>query len=419
MKKWIALCLTLCLAGFAGCSRKQNPPASDGSTPLPTGNFEESGSAPAVSDDDSGDTSDEPDPPDQTDEPTTYPEPEPGYFEPSWDSAFTQESVVNRNVHSSSRYLRFQQISEATYLIPGLKQHFIPQGMDVWQEKEWLLISGYFQDKTYSDCSVLFAVDLNTGEFVGEYSLKNASGSNHTSHVGGVAVAGDNLYLSNSSSLYRIDLAQLEQAAPKGTLTIRETIRVPVRASFCNYSGGILWVGDFYIPGNSSYSTPDYQKMKNNGGGTYGAWCVGYELTDETENGFRTESWSQESGYMVPDCIFSIDQKIQGFAVVGSRVALSQSYGRTNDSKILLYENPMESAPHQTVELGGKTVPLWFLDGSLDMESYTAPPMTEGLASFDGTLLILFESGATYYKDDGGINPTDRVWVMHLPEEND
>ena len=72
----------------------------------------------------------------------------------------------------------------------------------------------------------------------------------------------------------------------------------------------------------------------------------------------------------------------------------------------------MESAPHKTVELGGKNVPLWFLDAALDMESYTAPPMAEGLAAYDGKLLILFESGADYYKDDGGVNPTDRVWVM-------
>ena len=409
-RKWAALCLAFCLAALAGCARTQPPPAAGGDVPL-AGDFagEEPGSGaesepeaePAVTND--GPT---------VTEPPANPEPEPVYFEPEWESDFTQESVVDRNVYSNYQYRSFNRAAVATYLIPGLKQHFIPQGMDVWQEKGLLLISGYFQDKTHSDGSMLMAVDLHTGEFVGEYSLKNANGSNHTSHAGGVAVAGNNLYLSNSSALYRIDLAQLEQASPKGALTIRETIRVPVRASFCNYSGGILWVGDFYIPGNSSYATPSYQQMTNNVGGTYGAWCVGYELTNETESGFRTESWSEEAGYMVPDCIFSIDQKIQGFAVVGSRVALSQSYGRKNDSKILLYENPMESAPHKTVELGGKNVPLWFLDAALDMESYTAPPMAEGLAAYDGKLLILFESGADYYKDDGGANPTDRVWVM-------
>ena len=62
--------------------------------------------------------------------------------------------------------------------------------------------------------------------------------------------------------------------------------------------------------------------------------------------------------------------------------------------------------PSSTVLCGSLSIGFWFLDAALDMESYTAPPMA------DGKLLILFESGADYYKDDGGVNPTDRVWVM-------
>lgn len=68
--------------------------------------------------------------------------------------------------------------------------------------------------------------------------------------------------------------------------------------------------------------------------------------------------------------------------------------------------------PSSTVLCGSLSIGFWFLDAALDMESYTAPPMAEGLAAYDGKLLILFESGADYYKDDGGVNPTDRVWVM-------
>ena len=38
--------------------------------------------------------------------------------------------------------------------------------------------------------------------------------------------------------------------------------------------------------------------------------------------------------------------------------------------------------------------------------------MSEGLAAYDGKLLILFESGADKYRNDGGKNPTDRVWKL-------
>jgi hypothetical protein len=46
------------------------------------------------------------------------------------------------------------------------------------------------------------------------------------------------------------------------------------------------------------------------------------------------------------------------------------------------------------------------------VEKYTAKPMSEAIAVDDGELLILFESGAPFYKDDGRINPTDRIFRM-------
>ena len=394
---------------LAGCGRNTAPGGAPGSAQasLPGSAAGEETAAPAAS---GGDA----DPP-GTVRPVN-PEPEPGKLVPDWDSLFTQESVVERNVHTDFYYRAFQRDAAATWLVPGLAQGFVPQGMDVWRERGLLLISGYFPDRSVSDSSMLFALDLRTGNLAGEYSLRNPDGSPHTSHVGGVAVAGGNLYLSNSGRLLRVDLAQLATGAPKAALAIRESIPVPVRASFCNYSGGLLWVGDFYILGNASYATDQSHHMTSRTGAEHGAWCVGYRLTDETESGFRPDSRGP-SGEMVPDVILSIDQKIQGVAVVGPVIALSQSYGRTNDSKILLYENPLDTEPHRTVELDGREVPLWFLDGALDTDLRIAPPMSQGLAEYNGQLLILFESGAACYREDGGRNPTDRVWVMTLPKD--
>ena len=40
--------------------------------------------------------------------------------------------------------------------------------------------------------------------------------------------------------------------------------------------------------------------------------------------------------------------------------------------------------------------------------------MSEGLVAYNGDLLVLFESGAPYFANDGGKNPTDRVWHFEM-----
>ncbi len=312
---------------------------------------------------------------------------------------------------SYSSFSSFTKFASPTYRIPALAEGMIPQGMDIWADGGLLLISGYFASTAVSPCSVLLAVDLSTGNYVGEYYLKNVNGTNHTGHAGGVAVTEKNIYISESSTLLRIPLSSLKAAGAQGDLTIAETIKVPVRASFCNCSGGYLWVGDFYY--GTSYPTDEYRHMTNNDGNTYYAWSVGFKLDASNENDLAIGTPDPSLPYATPDVILSIDQKIQGFAVVSEDwIALSQSYGRKNNSKIYLYRNVLGTAPHTTVTLNGKSIPLWFLDSKVTRKSYTAPPMSEGLAAKDGKLYILFESGADKYRNDGGKYPTDMVWVL-------
>ncbi|MBO5269692.1 MAG: hypothetical protein J6B77_02825, partial [Clostridia bacterium] len=326
----------------------------------------------------------------------------------------TQESVLSSGKYSDSKYSSFNAISYPEWVVPALKQGMIPQGMDIWEEKNLLVISGYFRDYSLIPSSVLVTVDLTTGKLVGEYLLKNADGTYHTSHVGGVAVSDRNLYIANGSYLYRIPISALNDAGNHGTLKIVESITVPVRASFCNVSDGVLWVGDFYIPNDATYKTPEWRHMTNRDGKTYGGLCVGYRLDDKTESGITVDAWREGMECSTPDVALSITQKIQGFTIVGDKIALSQSYGRTNNATILLYHNVLSEPEHSEIKINDTLVPVWFLDSKAEAGSYVTMPMTEGLATHNGDLLILYESGASYYKDNGGKNPTDRVWRMDL-----
>jgi hypothetical protein len=315
--------------------------------------------------------------------------------------------VLSANDYAS--YTDFLASSEKSFLIPALAEKMVPQGMDIWEERGWLMISGYFDDASTSDCSVLVAVDMKTGAYVGEYYLTNTDGTPHTSHAGGVAVTEKNIFIANGSTLFRIPLTEIINVGQCGKITIADAIKVPTRASFCNYSGGYLWVGDFQY--GTSYLTDEYRHMTNREGKTYKAWSVGYELTDATENEIKAEAMVKDS-YATPDVILSITERIQGMAVSEGKIVLSQSYGRNNKSTLFFYDNPIGTQPHTFVKLNSKMVSVFFLDGKLGCEKVQAPPMTEGLAYADGKLYILFESGADKYANGGGKDPTENVWTM-------
>ena len=340
-------------------------------------------------------------------EPVETEPPFPIYEGPSAEFKFTLQSVLAANEYKG--YKDFLAAAEKSYLIPALKETMIPQGMDIWRERGWLMISGYFPSAEISASSVIVAVDMATGAYVGEYYITNTDGTPHTSHAGGVAITERDMYISNGSTLFRIPLSEFLNAGQCGKVTIADYFNVPVRASFCNYSEGYLWVGDFQY--GTSYPTDEYRHLTNRDGKKYYAWTVGYEVDLTTENGIKADAMVSGS-YATPDIIFSMTEKIQGFALTQKTVALSQSYGRNNKSKIFLYENPMGTEAHQTVELNGKSVPLYFLDSKTPSKSIVTPPMTEGLAAMDGKLYILFESGADKYANGGGTDPTENVWTM-------
>ena len=46
--------------------------------------------------------------------------------------------------------------------------------------------------------------------------------------------------------------------------------------------------------------------------------------------------------------------------------------------------------------------------------SYTAPPMSQGIESVNGTIFLLFESGASKYRSGGGKYPVDTLFKAEL-----
>ena len=330
---------------------------------------------------------------------------------PQDEGRIKQTSMIESNDFSSNTdYSLFISKAKTEYLIPGLNEGFIPQGMDVWEEKDLLLISGYFSSYEEHPGSMIVSVNLKTGKLAGYYYLKKNETEYYKGHAGGLAVTNKNLIIGNAGNILRIPLVAFENVENGGSLNAVEIIKVPVMAAYCNYSGGMLWIGDFY--NYPQHDTRQYHDGLMCDDKYYSAWTVGYKLDGETESEFSTEAWNSSTEVAIPDCVIGTPEKIQGFTVIGNQVALSQSFGRINNSNIKIFDFSMEGESQATVTIGDKIVPAWGLKTAV--QDYVAPPMTEGITVYNDKLLILFESATLSYIKEGAINPTDHVWSMDL-----
>jgi hypothetical protein len=265
---------------------------------------------------------------------------------------------------------------------------------------------------------MLFVLDATTGLVSGNVVFELPDGVPYYGHAGGVAVLGDDAYISSDTMVYRFSMAGLEKViASSGVSSLEPSVirfidfmTTPTRASFCSAVAGVLWVGDFEH--GAVYPTADFRHMKARDGSEHRAWIVGYKLEPGETLADRPVD---PRGFAIPDSILSIGDRIQGMAVVpGGIMALSQSFGRSNPSSILFYVDPTSGAPHAYVRTGNSVVPLWFLDGFQKRYALTAPPMSEGLTERDGRILVLFESGATVYRSgtSRARDPIDRIWTL-------
>ncbi len=325
------------------------------------------------------------------------------------DFKFTQTEVVSKEKYIGEEYFsQFLSMAQKEYLIPGLNEAAIPQGMSYSDKTGLLYISSYY--KIDEMPSVISALDAESGELVAEYRLFKPDGSVFSSHVGGLAVTEDKLYVSaalDNDGKYNIAVIPLSDLPVEGghDITITETVNMAVSPSFLNYSQGILWVGNFYLPDQGYELSPEIGHTTETADGESGCYILGFDMS-------REGALDQGSGkYPIPDYVLIAPDKIQGMTCTDDgRVLLSQSYGRQYNSALLSYSLDLGNPP-DTFEIGGERVPAFILDSSCQLSSITAMPTSEALTiGPDGNVLVLFESGALAYSD--GRYRTDHVWKM-------
>lgn len=308
-------------------------------------------------------------------------------------------------------YPEFFSVGEPAFLIPGLQDALVPQGMCRIPSRSELVFSCYSSESGGS--SMLLVVDEKSGSLKKAVRLLNEDGSAYTGHAGGVAASGKNLWVVTGGYAQRLPIGDLSNAGPQGEVKFTDRFDTGTRASFTNCVDGVLWVGDFFKSGGS-YNTDESHHMTAPDGSESHAWIAGFKLDPSSPNELAPSSSGSGSGPVAPDYVLSIPDEIQGMTKLKSgEFVLSRSYGRNNKSSLLLYRGVLDSNPDRTVWINGKEVPLWFLDSETSVKSITAPPMLESLERADGNVLALFESASDPYRDTA-LDPVDDVMRLDL-----
>lgn len=367
---------------------------------------------------------------------------------PVYKMLYSQKAVVGyeksiNNMQGFADYYQTGVTRGKAFVVPGLStnESFVIQGIDYSETLNWTFVTGYISPaNTIAKHSMVFVLDMsqkdsvsgNYGKLIKEIFLENESGAVYTGHAGGIAVSENNLWISNSKKLFYINLDTIVNTQSTSVMRFAGSVAVPVNSSYCTFADGILWVGEFELGSNSDYATDSTHHNSSNDKLT--AWTVGYILNESGAAGYdATTGLKLESGVATPDYVLWHIEKIQGMTIAGNKVVLSQSYGRTNNSTIYIYNNEVygskEAKSDGTVTINGKAVPYWLLDSTT--QTISAPSMTEDIAVYyekqssslnTGKYYVMVASESASYKYNGADktsmskNPTDLVWYLEIAQ---
>lgn len=325
----------------------------------------------------------------------------------------TEEGIKTLPEDTFAEYLSYTQ---AGPVIPGLFQAAIPQGLAYLPEGDLFVVSNYMFDGRTATLTLTAASPAP--ETANDPRLKtiwiyNNDGSPHMGHMGGVAVSHRALWIASSAHFYRVPLSHIMQAEDGAELKLPEPLSTEVTCSTAAYSEGVLYIGEFRSS-DGSYSTPKSHTFTSEDGTQNHALMAAFQLDESTDAlaPHHIDETRKNKRFVKPDFFISIPDEVQGAAFIRDHIVLSRSYGRTNNSRLSVYQSPLDEPPDHTFTFpNDHTVPVRLLDESRHRKTIVAPPMTEGITAFSGALALLFESAADKYRRTSRY-PQDRIHII-------
>ncbi|HDQ13498.1 MAG TPA: hypothetical protein ENN41_01605 [Sediminispirochaeta sp.] len=320
------------------------------------------------------------------------------YSGPEVDRVIEQRAIRDKEELTGRKLAEYGSLMAEGPVIPGLFNAAVPQGLAYIPQQKLLAISSYMSDR---QASVLIFVSLEDGGLHKALSLENVDGSAHRGHVGGLAVVGDRLWIASGKEFYSVPLVKVEEAKDGGKLTLPPAAYSEVNCDTAASHGETLLIGEFWSD-DERYPTADSHKISTPGGSRYSALMAGFSLEESP------------TGWVEPDFLLSIPDKVQGAVFFDDKIILSRSYGRRNLSELSIYRSPMSSEePDVFVLRNGTSSPLWYLEEEYLMKKIAAPPMSEGISLVGDRIAVLYESGADTYRYSARF-PQDRIHFLDL-----
>ncbi|WP_433945095.1 hypothetical protein [Paenibacillus sp. SN-8-1] len=277
----------------------------------------------------------------------------------------------NTQAEAASKYSTFDKVSVKGPAIPGLSgdKEWVPQGLAVVPSKNWVITSHYWGGSG-STATAIAITSTTTKKRIKTLYLYESSTKKHTGHAGGLAVSKSNLWIASGKTVYKIPLSTLSSKKDYSNVVMKG-YPLGHKASYATYAEGVLWVGE-YMDGE------DVGKKMCDPGPKGHAYA--YKLNSKDDLPSKPKA---AYSWVTPD-------RVQGMAITKSRALYSQSCGRNNSSKLLIY----------TRGAWGKQV-----------SSLTMPPMSEGIALYGSQLYTNFESGARKYSN--GSMPLKNMYIIN------
>ena len=274
--------------------------------------------------------------------------------------------------------------SKKAFVIPGLSDGMIHQGLAYDSENDTFLITGYRSDGKASQLSM---VSKSDGKEIKRLDLAKEDGSIFTGHVGGITLHKNYIYIANGKGLIIFDRNDILAASDGDSVKAIGIFKTTsdddsLGVAFTHVEKDMIYVGEFYREAN--YKTPDSHKYKTAAGDENTALIIAYRLDDTAPFGISEKI---ERAYSAPALV-------QGMCFDGEgNIYLSTSYA-VAFSHIYAYDPTKQEG---SITVLGQTVPLYVLDSSTQTADIKIAPMSEEIVILDGKLYVMCESATNKY----------------------
>ncbi len=280
--------------------------------------------------------------------------------------------------------------SEKAFVIPGLSDGLVPQGISYDEDSGLFAITGY-QNK--GEGTYIYRVKASDGSDAGRVSLVNEDGSLLTLHSGGLSVHGDYVYVAGcpEAKLYVFDRDEVlgsENDTEVKLLGIIDTFVGDddgIVADFTTVYDDSLIVGEFYH--EPDFITSESHYMTTPAGTLNHALAVRYMFSDDEDAVFGLEPCPSEA-YSLPDIV-------QGMLVSDGYMYVSESYA-VSFSAIERYDMSLFEE-FSTLSTKNGDIPVYALDGNTLSGSLRVPQMSEEIELYNGRIYTMCESASAKY----------------------